>query len=242
MKLVFALVSALGLALSGSALAQTAPAASQPVSPPSPSGLATDEASVAKAQAKAQAVLDAANATDVFDIVAKSEVAFVRHKQSGLLCPVLVEDQHAEVSVGATSGLPRGDDVSCTTHPGGLNLVMFAIRYPQPHTLDQRMSDMERDLHKSFSDVRPIEARRTTPEPAQVRTRRYTALLGPNRIFIRLTSVSLGPWIISSLAIGPVLNAVEVDRLGGPIFAQTLKSVAARVQEQAPAASPLNPR
>jgi hypothetical protein len=116
---------------------------------------AADESARGAPSKGAEAIIQAANASDLFERAdAGQGMAAARHRRSGLICLFFPDGQTNGIDVTPTEGLPRGDDFSCTTNAGGMNLDVFGARYGPSVTVQSQADRLSKDLSRTFSPAK----------------------------------------------------------------------------------------
>lgn len=105
----------------------------------------------------ARAMIERAQAEDVFEPVEDDSVIMVRHVGSRIVCLFSSDNRRAEV-VLFPSGLPRGDDIGCVRDRSDQWTTVYATRYPQPKSAEQALAEAVAGVRQRFSDARPTAA------------------------------------------------------------------------------------
>lgn len=114
------------------------------------------EMSLAEAKAVADEVIVRGNATAYFDVASEPGLPAIRHRRSGLIC-LLAEDPQASSITVYDSGLPVGDDVSCSTQLSGNTVTLYATRYQPKATDDEVVAGAVEAIHKNWQNVKQYE-------------------------------------------------------------------------------------
>jgi hypothetical protein len=195
------------LVLAGWALAQPATAATP--------------AEIAAAKARADQVIAAAHAGDVFVNTTTDAVPQVRHLKSGLVCGFDLDDAKANITIyDSDKKTPRGDDVSCSNSMAEALITTYATRYPSPMTAQQVLKESADAIRQQFTDVKrwtgdgvtmTEQAKAGGPKPVEATTLRLSATLKGKPVFTRSSAASCGPWIIAQRATVAPEKAMVAD-------------------------------
>jgi hypothetical protein len=207
-----ALMAVLAAAATGRACAQTyverAPATAE---------------QVAAARAEADRLIAAGKAEDVFVDESTGVLAQVRHLKSGLVCQFLPGAPKNAVTVYASGGVPRGDDVGCGHTVKDIVLTIFVTRYPPPKTVADVLRESLADIPRNFADLKPYTGQyaSVTPDRAgaplaavQARDRtviRLTGMFQGRAVFTRTAAAACDPWIVAQRVTAPVDQALAAD-------------------------------
>jgi hypothetical protein len=202
-----AVALALGLAPMGGALAQEA-------SPPSRD--ATPE-QIERAHARAQQLIDAAQAGDLFLAEADERMPRfprVRHRRSGLVCTFSPDDTSAQV-VLFPSGHPRGDDVGCSQRTMFEVQSAYATRAGPGETAAAGLAGAIQAMRLTFTNLRPYSAPKDgdplasllpMPEVGAARASFVT-----DQAYTHVSVAIIGGWTIKLRLTGPANLARILD-------------------------------
>jgi hypothetical protein len=179
-----------------------------------------------EAIAEAKALLAAAQAEDLFTDASDGKVPGVRHKASGLVCTFEPGDTKNEIRI--YPGLPRGDDVSCSTDALEVHATIYATRYPRTFTEDQVFASSVADIRQAFSDVQPFSGKTVSASAKGLpphRVERFEATLNGSRRFTRIAMATVGEWTIMQRVTAPIDRSMEADTYGELSFVATLEQL-----------------
>jgi hypothetical protein len=202
-----------GRRVAGAALALAAGMITLPAAAATP-------AEIAAAKARADQVIAAAHAEDVFANATTNEVPQVRHLKSGLVCGFDLDDKTAKITLFDSDKIPRGDDVGCASRMVDTVITTYVTRYPTPVTAQKVLQDSADAIRQQFTDVKrwtgdgltmTEQAKPGGPKPVEAATLRFSASLKGKPFFTRSSVAACGPWIIAQRAAVPPDRAAGAD-------------------------------
>lgn len=233
--------------------AQTPAPAATPAPEPKP---ATPE-EIAAARAQADEIIRKADAADLFDNITTEGFAKIRHKMSGMECGFDPGGKVARINI--YPGLPRGDDVSCTSTKVDLLDSIYATRFKPAPNLDQAYAMYLREILTVRSDVKPFEGQVASISVDKavapiksgyfVFTDKDGSVLGEKgaKVVSRLAVSVMDGWVFEQRVSGPFDKSMMVSLMGEiSMWAmlekiQEAKAAAATPPTPAPTPTPAEP-
>ena len=156
--------------------------------------------------AAARALIDRAQAADLFEVVEGDSVA-TRHLASGMVCHFYPGATRVELLI--FSNLPRGEDVGCVQDRADQATTLYATRYAPPMSARDALADAEAAIRQRFPNAQP------SPPSIVMSSEGLPATLVANYLItVRgerwLTSAivaRVGDWIIKLRYSGPARDA-----------------------------------
>lgn len=179
------------------------------------------------AQARAQAIIDAAHAGDIFATApnpSMPQFPRVRHSASGLTC-VFSPQLAGEISI-FPSGLPRGDDVGCNMTSSFDQQSLYATR-ANGLSLDADFEMALAALRQRFPNARPFSAGGRVALPVftvEGVERRRASFLADGQ-FTHVSLAHIGGWAIKLRLSGPAAAADMLDNRADLAFWQAVRAM-----------------
>lgn len=201
--------------------------AATPALAQAPEPAATPE-QVAAARAEADRLIAAAQAGDVFENITVDRIPAVRHRQSGMRC--LFEPGEAQNGLHVLeSGMPRGEDAVCNGRTGGIQVTIYATRYPERYSAEAIRDDAARAILDRFPGARPF-----TGEYVEVSSEglprqhvaAFEATVGGQPSLTVVHVAHHGDWSYKLRATGALDRATEVGLVAGMTLNHVLLGVA----------------
>lgn len=240
LKYLAAIATGTTVCLAHTALAQT-PAA------PAPAEQAATPEEIAAAKANADEIIRKAGAADLFENITTKGFAEIRHKQSGMVCGFDPGSRVARINV--YPGLPRGDDVSCTSTKAGLLDSVYATRFKPTPSLDEAFALYQREIVSVRADVKPYQGQVATisveKPSAPVKSGYYAftdkdgSVIGEpgGKVVSRLAVAVADGWVFEQRISGPLDKAMMVSLMGEISMWAMLE----KIQEAKAASAPASP-
>ena len=234
----------------GQALASvTAPPAPRPtpqVAAPQASGPPTQDAEadapvspadLAKARARADAVIAKAHAEAYFTNITDGAAPKVRHKASGMECVFGVDDP-AFLYIYSTPGVVQGEDVSCSSastlgNGETIVLTLYATRPPKLDDLQPLLDRMVSELKSDMPDAAPspdrftslnLAAKKGADVPTH-RSARFQATEQGHPVFARAAVGVVNGWEVSQRTTAPLNEAHAADTMSEVILGVAMADV-----------------
>jgi hypothetical protein len=192
------------------------PAAADP--PPTPQALA-------RASARADALIAAAHAAAYFDNITHGAEPRVRHKASGLEC-VFAMDGDAAIAIEPIAGAAPGQGARCTSSPmlnsgDRASVTLRVAPLAGDGSLDQALAAVTADLKRRASQAKPLpglypritlSGGQNTPAPTQ-KALRFQAAEHGQPTYLRAAAGLTRAWAISQITSAPLDQAGDADLL-----------------------------
>lgn len=182
---------------------------------------------LAAARDEADRLIAAAQAGDVFENITDDRFPTVRHRQSGMRC--LFEPGDPQNRLVALEGqLPRGDDAACNGRTGGIQMTLYATRYPERYSAEAIRDDAARAILDRFRGARPF-----TGDYVEVSTEglprqhvaAFEATVGGRPSLTVVHVAHHGDWSFKLRATGELERATEVGLVAGMTLNHVLLGV-----------------
>lgn len=190
MRIWFAALAA-SLTLSATAAAQTQ---SEPPAAPT--------YSAEQVAARANDILSAAAAADLFSHEPHVRAILLRHTRSGMLCRFAYR-QNGTVSIvpSESLGIPRGDDVACNEDTELGSFTLYATR--RPENVDEALAGAIAAIRARFTRVREVDLARIESIPDErmrvaavdARHAAFTVRMDGRDMFTRVSIFSANGWV-----------------------------------------------
>jgi hypothetical protein len=111
---------------------------------------------IASARAKADAIIQRAEAVGIFENITADATPTVRHRLSGMTCAFSGDDHdYIRIFPMSTSAIPRGEDVGCGMRMAGSEHSIYATRYPDGHSARDDLNAAIAALRQRLPDAQP---------------------------------------------------------------------------------------
>jgi len=177
---------------------------------------AASAAEIARARAEGDAIIAAAGVADLFTNVTDGAAIELRHNASGLVCGF---DPGPGNEIVVSPVGPRGDSVSCTSHPLDFEQTVFAIR--DGLNRDMHMASAVAAIQIVYADVKPYRGRGMTmsregeAEADRPVTQAFQARDGGRDVFILASVAQRNGWVIKVHITAPLDKAFEAQLFAG---------------------------
>lgn len=167
------------------------------------------------ALAPARAIIDRAQATDLFTPSAEDGRLTLHHSRSRLVCHFRADEQaRIQVYPVQDGGPPRGDDVSCGVPVASATATFYATRYPQAVSVDDALAESVYEITHVSPQAREYDSvvPRDPLEPIPSRTQSFIIpnFMRQAGIFYSRTSVAVvDGWVYLMRFTGPEGGATE---------------------------------
>jgi hypothetical protein len=187
---------------------------------------------VAESLAADNAAIDRSDAKDVFE-PARSILFSVRHIQSGLTCSALDPDTFRVNK----SDLPRGDDVTCTSHLRALVIEIRVRRARREDTAHNLLVSFARDYGSTHPHATQIAGPTYQTnyqdegcwyDPGSVSAVRFDDDVDGKKGFVRLEAAIINGWAIYEIASAPLIPGLgnsDFDKYGMLYFLHAMNSI-----------------
>lgn len=190
-------------------------------------------------------LIEHADAEGIFELVHDGQVT-IRHTRSGMICHFLRDGSGARLivfappatttPVSAEPTIPRGDDVACDTNEGGVQIRMFATRYPFGSTLEEQITGVEAAIRRRDPRAQRFDGEtvRNTEDGLPIRrSTRFIVTHDGVRTFTRASVARIGDWILKLRYSAPAADdaaATQADHAADLIFDGALGEIINPVQ------------
>lgn len=149
-----------------------------------------------------------AKAEGVFADVSTASEPQARHLASGLVCRFVAGRP------GSIKLLPArnaADNVGCTMARGSGILALQVQRVPAGVDAGKFMIDMVEVVRSDFPGAAPIPA--PAADPPSITARRFKAVFQGRPVYVGVSAVRAGPWMVSGHMVAPLSDADGADRM-----------------------------
>ncbi len=149
-----------------------------------------------------------AKADGVFVDVSTGAEPQARHLASGLVCSFI---NGRPGSIKLLPARAPADNVGCTMARGSGILALQVQRIPAAVDADKFMVDMVEVVHTDFPDAAPI----TPPaaDAAPLKAAHFKAVFQGRPVYVGVSAVRVGPWMVSGHMVAPLNDAGASDRI-----------------------------
>ncbi|MBI3440105.1 MAG: hypothetical protein HY054_15885 [Proteobacteria bacterium] len=165
--------------------------------------------------APARAIIDQAQAGDLFTPSMEADRITVHHNRSRLVCHFRPSER-ARIQIYSVQdgGPPRGDDVSCGVPIAGAYATFYATRYPQAVSVDDALAESVYEITHVSPQAREYESivPRNPLEPISSRTQSFIIpnfMRQPGVFYSRTSVAVLDGWVYLMRFTGPEGGATE---------------------------------
>lgn len=114
-----------------------------------------------EALARADAIIAAAGAADLFQNVSEGATPAVKHKASGLICRFSLTSAAGRITLFPNP--VRGNDIGCTNLVNGVLITLYATKVTPAHDLRRDFLGAYESIKAIYPDVQPYEGATANP-------------------------------------------------------------------------------
>jgi hypothetical protein len=164
---------------------------------------------VAKAKAFTARLIAEAKAEGVFADATSGPAPEARHLSSGVVCRFALA---RPASIKLLPAAKPGDNVGCTLGRGSGVLALQVQRIPAGVDEARFLADMVQVVQADFPGAESIAAP-SADAPAPLKAAHFKASFQGRPVYVGVSALRSGPWMISGHMVAPLNDAAAADRL-----------------------------